>query len=302
VRALEAVVDPPHELDVALTVGRLCTGPRDPTVTVLPHEVWRAAWMSAGAATLRVRRRGAHLATSAWGPGAQEALDRAPALLGLADDPSTLISCDPVVQRAHRRREGLRLGATGAVVEALVPTILEQKVTSIEAHRSWRRLVERYGRPAPGPAPGSLRLPPHPGDLARLSYVAFHPLGIERRRADVIRRVCARAARLERLAQASPVEARRVLETFPGIGPWTSAVVTLRTHGDPDAVIVGDHNLPALVSHSIAGERHGDDRRMLELLEPYRGHRARVQVLLKLEGRAPPRRAPRARLREIAGM
>ena len=39
-------------------------------------------------------------------------------------------------------------------MESLVPAILEQKVTGIEAFRAWRALVVRYGERAPGP-PGT---------------------------------------------------------------------------------------------------------------------------------------------------
>jgi len=43
------------------------------------------------------------------------------------------------------------IGRTLAVTEALVPTILEQRVTGGQARRSWRLLVRRLGEPAPGP-------------------------------------------------------------------------------------------------------------------------------------------------------
>jgi 3-methyladenine DNA glycosylase/8-oxoguanine DNA glycosylase len=300
---LVRVLDAPRELDLEATSSLLRTGPGDPTTAITRDEVWRAAWTRSGAATVRVLRHGGRLAAAAWGPGAAEALDRLPRLLGFDDDPSSFAPADPLVAELHRRRQGLRLPCTGAVVEALVPTIIEQKVSAVEAHRSWYRLVSRYGSPAPGPRP--LMLPPQPVELARLPYTAFHPLGIERRRAEVIRRVCARCARLDRLGGDSPAEARRVLEHITGVGPWTSANVTLRSHGDPDAVIVGDYNLPSLVAWTLLGsraDRQRGDELMLELLEPYRGHRARVQVLLKHEGHHPPRHAPRARLRELRRM
>jgi 3-methyladenine DNA glycosylase/8-oxoguanine DNA glycosylase len=201
------------------------------------------------------------------------------------------------VAELGRRHPGLRLGAGARVVEVLVPTILAQKVTATEAIRSYRRLVTRYGEDAPGPLP--LRLPPDPARLAGLPYHALHPLGVERRRADTIRRVCARADRLEALAGGTADEATRVLSHLPGIGPWTTSIVRRLTFGDPDSVIVGDANLPSLVAWVLAGERRADDRRMLELLEPFRGQRGRVQRLLTLAGPRPPRHAPRAALRDL---
>ena len=77
--------------------------------------------------------------------------------------------------------------------------------------------------------------------------------------------------------------------------------MTLASHGDPDAVIVGDYHLPHVVCLALTG-RDGDDDRMLELLEPYRGHRARAQRLIALSGVGRARRAPRARIRSIASI
>jgi 3-methyladenine DNA glycosylase/8-oxoguanine DNA glycosylase len=293
-------LDPPDHLDLHATLRLLQTGSADPTASFHHRGVvgaWRALRTPEGPATLQIRRAGDRLESRAWGPGAVRALDSVPDLLGLSDEASGFRPGPGVVRDLQRRHRGLRLGRTGAVLEALVPTVLEQKVTSIEAHRSWRRLVRRYGEPAPGPT--TLLVAPHPERLAGIGYADLHPLGIERRRAEIIIAACRRAGHLDALAAVPAAEARRVLRTLKGIGPWSAAVITLRSHGDPDAVIVGDYNLPHLVSYALAGERRGDDARMLELLEPYRGHRARVQVLLKRSGLHPPRRAPRARLREF---
>lgn len=294
---LRATLVPPGEVDVPATLAQSQTGSGDPTVLVDSDGVWRGIRTPEGPATLCVRP-GETIDVRAWGPGGRAALDGVPRLLGFEDDPSAFVPVDAALRDIHRRHRRLRLTATGRLVDALVPTIIEQKVTTIEAHRSWRRLVRAHGEDAPGPV--ELRLPPEPQRLAGLGYADFHPLGIERRRAEVIRTVCRRATRIDALADVPASEARRVLELLPGIGPWTSSNVTLRSHGDPDAVIVGDCNLPSLVTYSLAGERSGTDDRMLELLSPYRGQRARAQLLLVRGGTHPPRRAPRARLRQFA--
>jgi 3-methyladenine DNA glycosylase/8-oxoguanine DNA glycosylase len=88
----------------------------------------------------------------------------------------------------------------------------------------------------------------------------------------------------------------------PGIGPWTVAEVTRVAFGDPDAVSVGDYHIPGLVGWALAGERDADDARMLELLEPYRGQRGRIQRLLEVSGVGPPRRGPRMAARNIAAL
>jgi 3-methyladenine DNA glycosylase/8-oxoguanine DNA glycosylase len=75
--------------------------------------------------------------------------------------------------------------------------------------------------------------------------------------------------------------------------------VALVALGDADAVSVGDYHLPHLTSWALAGEARGSDERMLELLEPYRGHRGRVLRLLTVSGLVVPRFGPRLPLRQI---
>jgi 3-methyladenine DNA glycosylase/8-oxoguanine DNA glycosylase len=67
-----------------------------------------------------------------------------------------------------------------------------------------------------------------------------------------------------------------------------------RAHGDPDTVSVGDYHLSALVGWALIG-RPVDDDGMLELLEPWRGHRQRVMRLIEESGFRLPRFGPRAR-------
>lgn len=234
----------------------------------------------------------------AWGPGAEAALARVPAMVGAGDRPEDFVAHHDVLVEVLRRSPGRRLPATGTLVEVLVPTIIEQKVTGLEAWEAFRALVWRFGEAAPGPTT-SVRLPPTPDRLAELGYADLHRFGIERRRAEVILRVVRRAARLEGLMGRSPARARAALEVLPGIGPWTSTSATLLAFGDPDAVVVGDFHLPHLVVNALTGRRRGSDAEMLELLAPYAGQRARAQQLLA--GLADiPRRAPRRAPRRFA--
>lgn len=240
------------------------------------------------------------LEAEAWGAGADDLLARLPALVGLDDHGARGFEPEAEPLRSlHRRHPGLRIPRTEAVLEVLVPAILGQKVLGKEASRSFRRLTEAFGDPAPGPVELGLRLPPSAATLAGLGYESYHPFGVERRRAELIRHVARRARRLEEIPFLDPAEGRRRLLSIPGIGEWTSALVLRVACGDADAVPVGDHNLPSLVAWNLAGERRADDRRMLELLEPWRGHRARVIQLLIAGAATPPRRGPRRPFRSI---
>jgi 3-methyladenine DNA glycosylase/8-oxoguanine DNA glycosylase len=242
---------------------------------------------------------GEYVVAEAWGPGADRVLEGLPALLGLDSEADPLPVIHRSVAELDRRFAGVRQGRTGAVFEALVPAILEQKVTGVEAYRAWSALVRVHGEPAPGPDGLQLHLPPRPDVLASLPYHAFHPLGVERRRAELIARVAARAAWFEAAVELPLPDAYARLTALPGLGPWTAAEVATRALGDPDAVSVGDFHLANLVAFALAGEPRGDDARMLELLEPYRGRRARVIRLLELSGVRAPRYGPRAPIRRI---
>ena len=72
------------------------------------------------------------------------------------------------------------------------------------------------------------------------------------------------------------------------------------TFGDPDLVTVGDYHLPNVVAYALAGQARADDARMLELLEPFRPHRARVVQLLIAGGWRAPRYGPRQPIRSFA--
>jgi 3-methyladenine DNA glycosylase/8-oxoguanine DNA glycosylase len=285
-------------LDLGRTLGPLRHGPADPTISIAPQRVARTTRTADGPATVLLRVRGSNLEAEAWGAGAQLALDAVPALVGLDDDPEAFRPHHSIVAELHRRLPGLRIGRTGAVVESLVPAILEQKVTGQEAFAAWSGIVRRYGEPAPGPI--GLLLAPAASTLAALPYHAFHRFSVERRRADTIRWAAARARRIEEIVGMPLAAGYARLQALPGVGPWTAAEVGMRALGDADAVSVGDFHLPHLVSWLLAGERRADDARMLELLEPYRGQRGRVIRLFEASGMRPARRAPRLAPRSIA--
>jgi 3-methyladenine DNA glycosylase/8-oxoguanine DNA glycosylase len=158
--------------------------------------------------------------------------------------------------------------------------------------------VRSHGRPAPGPNE-HLRLPPAPAELAELPSFAWHAVGVERRRADTVREVCRRATAIERVAAQGSEAVQQAVVRLDGIGPWTATSVAGLAFGDADAVVVGDFHLPSIVAWNLVGERRADDARMLELLEPFRPHRARAVALLMREGSHPPRRGPKAATRDI---
>ena len=286
-------------LDLGRTLSPLRHGLGDRTVRLLRDEAWLAVRTTDGAARgSRASTRLSTVVAQAWGDGAQRLLDAVPALIGEDDEPNRLIAHHPIVRELQRRHAGVRLPRTRRVLHALVPSVFEQKITGTEAFRAYAALLRVHGEPAPGP--GGLLLPPDPARLASLPYHAYHPIGLERRRAEVLRRAAGRAAWLE--SSATSAEATLRLTSLVGIGPWTAAEVVRTAFGDPDAVSVGDYHLPSVVAWALAGEPRADDARMLELLEPYRGQRGRVQRLLEVSRIVPPRYGPRTAPRRISAI
>jgi 3-methyladenine DNA glycosylase/8-oxoguanine DNA glycosylase len=289
----------PFPISVRMTLSVHGRGGGDPTYRVDPvGAVWRTSLTPEGPATLRVLpERGRDIAAAAWGPGAAWLLETLPGMLGATDLRDGFDPGHPLVRQMAALHPGLRIGRSQRVMEALVPAVLEQKVVSIEAHRAWRILLTKFGGPAPGPAPRGMRVFPPPRVWARIPSWEWHGAGVEMVRARTIGRACGVAGRLEEIAVLGAAEASRRLQLLPGIGVWTAAEVLQRASGDPDAVSVGDYNLPKAVGWALAG-RVVDDDGMLELLAPFAGHRYRVTRLIELAGIRPPRRGPRMSVRD----
>lgn len=270
----------PSTLQLKATVR----GAKDP-VMIGPGETWWSTRTPDGTGTLHLERtKDTEVHAKAWGDGAEWMLEQAPKLLGFDDD---LTGFEPkgVVAEAWAKKPFL-LSRTDRPWDALVGGILGQKVQVTKAHQSRRQLARRFGDPAPGPKGGWVL--PSPETTAQMAYYDFHPLGVERKRAEIIIRVAHELRRLPNLStthEPSMVKAR--LERIRGIGPWTTNMVTAVCMGDADAVPVFDYHIPNTVAWFLAGEDRATDERMLELLEPYEGHRWRVIRLAKSSGKAP---------------
>lgn len=288
---------PAWPIDLATTLGVLSHGRGDPTVRITAGEVWRTTRTPQGPVSLHYSRVGSDVLARAWGPGAQAELEDLPDVLGAGDDPQGFAAeAHPVMAAAWRRfGPGWRVLRTNRVVEALVPAVLEQRVTGLEATRAWAGLVTRFGEPAPGPVPPGLVVAPDGPGWARIPSWAWHQAGVDPGRARTITAAAGRSDALERLSQRPAEEACRALRALPGIGAWTAAEVAVRAWGDRDAVSFGDFHVARAVVHALTGRTDGDDDQMAELLRPWAGQRARAVRLLQLHrGHTPPRRGPRS--------
>lgn len=239
-----------------------------------------------------------------WGPqgtsaeSADASLEAAVAWAGLRDDPSPLgeaVAGDPLLRGLLTAVGEVRLSALPRVGEALGRAVIAQLVQSAEAHRSTAQVAALAGQQAQG----GLRAWPAAVEIGSTPSWALRRCGVSGRGARALHAGAVDDARLEGCrGDWSRLDAR--LRALPGVGAWTSGEVRLAL-GDPDAVSVGDYNLPSLVGHVLAGDRDADDAAMLELLAPFAGQRGRVvQLILVATARrlaqGPKRRAPRAAL------
>ncbi|WP_298992167.1 DNA-3-methyladenine glycosylase [uncultured Pseudokineococcus sp.] len=298
---------PGRALDVTAVLSPLRRGAGDPAVRrgAAAGEHWWATRTPAGTALLHLLPVPAEgvVRARAWGDGAAHVLDGVPALLGDGDDDAGFA---PLPQHArlveaHRRHRGWRVPRTGAVLEATAGAAIEQVVTGVEAHRGWRRLLERFGDPAPGPAaaPGGpaagMRVPPSAAAWRAVPSWEWLRAGVEQRRSRVVQTAARSAEGLERTLLLPPERVEAALRSLPGVGVWTAAEVRQRAHGDADAFSFADYHVAKDVTWALTGEVLDDDA-CAEVIEPYRGHRYRVQRLLEMSGARRPRRGPRMTL------
>ncbi|RKQ36980.1 DNA-3-methyladenine glycosylase family protein [Kocuria tytonis] len=300
---------PSGPLHLGQTLRVLGRGGEDPTLRVLGED---CVWLTTRCRGLPVSARfsraplepGANplerdVLVAAWGPGARQWLPSAPRWVGEADtwhefESSPAFEQLPhALRRARHTHPGMRLTATGAVLDRAVVAILEQRVTALEAVRAHRALLRWIAEPAPGPAPHGMRVPPTAEQWRRVPSWRWHRAGVDPARSATVMRTVHRAPALERLAlDPDPARVRAALQSIGGIGPWTAAEITQCTHGDPDGVSVFDYHLADHVCWFFDGAP-GSDERMLELLEPWRGHRQRVVRLLMASGHRKPSFGPR---------
>jgi 3-methyladenine DNA glycosylase/8-oxoguanine DNA glycosylase len=292
---LATVYRPSTPISLRQTLAPLIRGAWDPTHRWVGADLWRTTNTPDGPATIRLTQVGDEIHAQAWGPGAERAIAGVPELCGEGDDWSDLdLSPHPYLREILRGMPGLRLTRTNAVFEALLAAIIEQKVTSIEARHSWRVLVTKFGAEAPGPAPQGMRVVPTAQVWRRIPSWEWHKAGVTPQRSDTAMRAAAVADSLERtltLGRGGATVAAKI-RTVLGVGVWTAAETTQRSHGDPDSPSVGDYHLPSIVGYALAGGPVDDDG-MLELLAPFAGHRQRVMRLIEATGIRAPKRGPR---------
>ncbi|MGI8847515.1 MAG: hypothetical protein ACR2GX_04515 [Candidatus Dormibacteria bacterium] len=160
-RCVRRRLDLSRPLDLRATLFPLRRGAGDPTMRMSAVGAVRATRTPDGPVTLQLRLGGAHVEADAQGSGAAWALEHLPDLIGEHDGVEDFHPRHALVSELFRRHPGLRIIRSGAVLEAMVPSILEQEIVGLDARANYARLVRTLGDVAPG-AHGLL-VPPTPG-------------------------------------------------------------------------------------------------------------------------------------------
>jgi 3-methyladenine DNA glycosylase/8-oxoguanine DNA glycosylase len=288
---ITAQLETPPSYNLRHTMSSSRMGLYDPVTQIKDDAFAFALHTPEGHASVAVRQSPDTVDVEGWGEGAPWLTPHLRALLGLDDDASAFTPEGGVVRQLWRRFPGIHLPRFPRVFDRVVRVTLLQLVTWQEACRSWGRMVRELGEASPGPI--DVRLPPSAETLKSTPDYELIGYGIRPKQARTILRLAKYAGRIEEAAAAGPELLATRLNALSGIGPWTIAYVLGNALGYSDAVLLGDYSLHHTVAYVLAGEPRATQERMIELLEPYRGHRFRVIRLLWMNGVSAPRRGPR---------
>ena len=299
-RRLASRLAVPGRLDPATSTATAAA--TRPSGSTTPAGTWRGIRTPEGPATLVVEARPAagEVARRGLGSGRRLGAGAAPDLLGgqrrLGRLRAAAIPCSP---RSWRRHPHARLGRSGLVMEALVPAIIEQKVTGQEAFAGFRMLVHRFGERAPGPGREQrLWVQPSPDVLRAIPSWEWLRLHIDPARSRAVVTVARVADSLERTDHRDARGSRRRLRSLPGIGGWTSAEVRQRSLRRSRRRLV--RRLPRRQGRGLGADRRRVRRRPArgEFLEPWRPQRGGSRRWSAMAGLRRPRRGPRMSPRE----
>jgi 3-methyladenine DNA glycosylase/8-oxoguanine DNA glycosylase len=265
-------------------------GPYDPSADASRDSFRKAFFYRGEPAALIFLRDDDGLSVTAHAPEAKALLDETLACLAQDDLYASFFTEDSGVWRLHRSQPGLRLLRMPWLYDMTCSAILQQRIRTVDAMRDWRQIAQRWG----AAAPLGLRAFPSAEMLARVAQYELQALGIDAQRSRTLLRFAQESRFLPLRTAMNFDELRQRLLRIPGIGPWTTESVLGYGAGDADAAIPGDLHLPHLICYALAGEIPGSDERMMELLEPFRGHRFRIIRLIYSSRLTVPRSTPHA--------
>ena len=163
-------------------------------------------------------------------------------LLDLDTDPSAIdavLGADPVIRPLVRRTPGIRLPGSADGFELAVRAIVGQQVSVRAARTMLGRIAQMYGTPLDPSAGTVTHLFPTAEQLAE---APFEGCGLPGGRTETLRRLAdlVRIGKLDLSGASDPAGTLHALGEIRGVGPWTTAYISMRALRDPDAFPAGD--------------------------------------------------------------
>ncbi len=230
-----------------------------------------------GVVEVDLRGEAAHLELVAHLPTFDSIIDdvaRIRSMFGLDDDINAAedhLLADPLLAPIVRRQAGLRVIGGWDRFETAVRVIVGQQVSVAGATTITGRIVERHGRPLPGPVFGLTHLFPTPDALAS---VDADGLGMPRARATTIASLAEAVMSGAVDLSASSSTVRRQLLDVRGIGPWTADVVAMRATRDPDVLPAGDLGIRHAVGRMLGRDEPPTAEEVAEIASVWSPHRS----------------------------
>ena len=284
----------PTDYSLKRSLTSLCSRRRDPTICPGDRHASFSLLTPDEPVVVGAKLSGKCLDIETEGSGTCWLRPKLTELFGLQDNPR-LFTPAGRVRDLLKRFPSTRPPRLPVVFQRLVQIVLHQLVAWGEASDGWRLMTRRYGETAPGES--GLLVGPTPAKLRSLAWYDLVTCDILPRHARLILKLTREHSRIERIWSAGDKKLIECLCRIPGIGEWTIQKLRGSCLGDSDAAVTGDYGLPHCVCWYFRRQPRSTNEEILELLEPYRGHRYRVQQLLMHAGIRAPRRGPRSRVR-----
>jgi AraC family transcriptional regulator of adaptative response / DNA-3-methyladenine glycosylase II len=182
---------------------------------------------------------------------------------------AVVLAQEPLLEKALRRRPGLRVPGGWDGFEVAVRAVLGQQISVAAATTFASRLVDAYGRRREDGRPGLDREFPTP---AALSEAPVESIGVPKSRAATIRSLAAAVmdGRVSFSAGQRLSDFVDSLVALPGIGPWTAHYLAMRGLGQPDAFPAGD----LVLQQMLGGEKRLSERETEARSQAWRPWRA----------------------------
>ena len=182
---------------------------------------------------------------------------------------------DDIFSQQVKERPGIRIVRHQAPFEGAILAVLAQQVTLATGRLFAARLVEAYGNTPTAGAP--LRMFPSAKAIASISLDELRAtLKLTNSRAKTIHEVAQFFADRGYQAEHVQLPAADELSTVYGIGPWTLAVLAIRSAGDKDAFPTSDAVLRRMMkaSEPRLGQDSKHDEARISTWSPYRSYAA----------------------------